>query len=383
MKHDKKVKLLSAVCIIFLFALLFTLSLFSEFSPYKLHHTMPDIINFLHIVHKTRTGPLVFVSPNTHLLHKLYNKLYPQNKSYYVYSSHKILENGSPEYVKYITPFVRMNSNWVDTYDTNKSHVHFFTKHFGHVPKKYLFLYLPRKPKYKKNLWYYTSSLEFKNWFPAHIKEIFTPYYKHLVDVKLDGQVVFDEKKTSWHFKKYGRHLKRLKKDYKEYEKMVHPNMFLFNEKKLLQPCVTEPDINSQVRGVLALDVDGTLKCDEYWDKIRQTVQRAKHLRYKVVIITSKSCALHIPWGRMGVSEGLNIYYNATQKNIPKTKAKQLKHAHHLAGLSKHYTRNSYLFDDQTKILKAVEKAGFSALHVTCNTIGPYLVDKIAKKITI
>ena len=122
------------------------------------------------------------------------------------------------------------------------------------------------------------------------------------------------------------------------------------------------------LKGIMALDIDGTTECANMTD-VKRLTEKARALNYKPIIITARSAPYGIDLGSMGLSASTDIYYNPTQLDIPATKARQLHYAHTKAGLSESELHKSILVDNDKRNIRAVHKAGFTGIHATCKSL--------------
>jgi len=125
---------------------------------------------------------------------------------------------------------------------------------------------------------------------------------------------------------------------------------------------------STSVKGIMALDIDGTTECANMTD-VKRLTEKARALNYKPIIITARSAPYGIDLGGMGLSASTDIYYNRTQLDIPATKARQLHYEHKKAGLSESELHKSILVDNDIRNIRAVRAAGFTGILATCKSL--------------
>ena len=205
---------------------------------------LPDIFNFIDWIHTRATGPLCFVSRDGYLLHKIYQKRYPESKSYYVYSSRAAMNTASKGYIKYIKKYVDMNGNFVDAHGTNMSHINFFRKHFASIPKK--FVLIKSSPQnFTTNLEHYITISDMpKHWGMScdTIEYFLRAPHASIVDVTEAGKPVYDKNHDvdTVIKRNHSVFISKLKKDYDKLVKLVEFSKYIFfiNQHRLLMPRV-------------------------------------------------------------------------------------------------------------------------------------------------
>lgn len=346
-----------------------------------LFKVLPDIINYLYWIHSTKTGPLCFISRDGYFLKILYDSLFPNEKTFYVYCSRKALYTGSKTYVSYIKQFYDLNANWVDIDGSNRSHYAFFKKNFNQIPTKYIFIY--DAPFFgtpnQTNVKYYTHNHDNNLTKLLHeltytgmgkIENLFRAPHRSIIDVKYENNTyvpvfesIHDARREEHSFNKYVKHLFN---DYITLQKLIKKNRFLFREEPLLRENYRKKS-NNKFRGIVALDLDGTTDCKGIMKDISSAVKHLKKLNYKVIIITARLDPMEIDLNSMGLPEGCDIYYNTNRYNPALTKALQLERAHLLEGFSETDKYRSFLIDNDRRNIDSVKNFGFSGILTHCN----------------
>ena len=343
---------------------------------------LPEVINFLYYIHNNKTGPLCFLARDAYFLKLMYDKLFPGEETYYVFSSRRAFYNSSPDYLNYMKIFYNKGANWIDINGSNRSFYNFFKKNFNNCPKKFIFLFDAPflNSEYTENVDMYSHSFSNdlgylqqyigreKFWY---IEKYFRAIHRSTIDVEYinnkfmpiyeEPEILFEEKNT---FLKY---INNLRDDYPKLQNIFRPNMFMFSEHNLIKPNYRKLTSHSY-NGVAAIDLDGTTDCPNKIKEVADTIKFIKSKNFKVVIITARFDPLEINLDELGLSEGVDIYYNTQQIDIPEVKAKQLEHAHLLAGLSLNEKKKSLLIDNEMRNINSVKNKGFSYLLATCGT---------------
>ena len=124
----------------------------------KFNIMIPDIVNFLYWCRENKTNEkLFFVSRDGYILQKMYQKLFPEDKTEYIYSSRICYKEGE-NYKKYLNSLGK--GTFVDVQGTNRSHINFFKKYNQEDPQK-LLLGSIRKNKDENNCKIYNSGIKF------------------------------------------------------------------------------------------------------------------------------------------------------------------------------------------------------------------------------
>jgi hypothetical protein len=130
---------------------------------------------------------------------------------------------------------------------------------------------------------------------------------------------------------------------------------------------------STSVKGILALDIDGTTECPDNMTDVKRLTEKAYALNYKPIIITARSAPYGIDLDSMGLLASTDIYYNPPQLDIPATKSRQLHYAHTKAGLIESELHKSILVDNDIRNIRAVRATGFTGIHATCKSLKPVL----------
>ena len=86
-----------------------------------------------------------------------------------------------------------MNGNFVDAHGTNKSHVNFFSEHFGKIPKKFVFV--KSSDKFGENLKYYMHIKEMpKHWGIScdTVEYFLRAPHASVIDVDTEGKPIYN-----------------------------------------------------------------------------------------------------------------------------------------------------------------------------------------------
>jgi hypothetical protein len=318
-----------------------------------LFKVLPDIINYLYWIHSTKTGPLCFISRDGYFLKILYECLFPNEKTYYVYCSRKALYTGSKTYVSYIKQFYDLNANWVDIDGSNRSHYAFFKKNFNKIPIKYIFIY--DAPFFgtpnQTNVKYYTHNHDSNLTKLLHeltytgmgkIENLFRAPHRSIIDVKYENNTyvpvfesIHDARREEHSFNKYVKHLFN---DYITLQKLIKKNKFLFREEPLLRENYRKKS-NNKFRGIVALDLDGTTDCKGIMKDISSAVKHLKKLNYKVIIITARLDPMEIDL---------------------------IERAHLQEDFSETDKYKSFLIDNDKRNIDSVKNFGFSGVLSDC-----------------
>ena len=121
-------------------------------------------------------------------------------------------------------------------------------------------------------------------------------------------------------------------------------------------------------RGVIGLDLDGTVDCSSKQTVIHTLCSFWREQGYAVVVITARGAPVNVPLGSIarGVEGPMDIYYNAHQTQIPETKLLQLQDAHMRYTPSPTPIANSVLLDDQHSNVQEALLGGARAYQVRC-----------------
>ena len=336
---------------------------------------IPDVINFLYKLNTYASNkPICFLSRDGYFLKKIYDALFPNNKTYYVYSSRAALNKASSGYIAYMKQFYDEDAIFIDIDGSNRSFYFFFKRNFGHVPKKFIFIFDAQfkyyLPDIDKNVKYYISNNKtpnYREYLEGHklsvIENFFRAPHRSIIDVVKTSnsfEPIFEDIFVT-RLDKFLKYIKNLIKDYVSIETLIRPNSFLFNEKELLKN-IYRP-VNKNNKGVAAFSIDNITITDNSLKNFEELVKYFQKNNYHTIIITSKGL-FDINYKLIKHLDNIDLFYNVYQKNKDLTKIAQLIYAHKLANIAKNKRVDSFLLELGNSNTDLANEYGFSTMYI-------------------
>jgi hypothetical protein len=311
---------------------------------------------------KFRNGrPVYFMSRDGYYLKKMYDVLYPDRDTFYVYSSRKAFQKATDNYIKYITPFFERDGLWVDGNGSGKSHDQFFETHFGKIPDK-CFFSLFHHYNIKGIVMYYTHddfSYRTRRIIPWAIEFFLQAPHHKIIDVDRNGNP-----KTIKEIDKHDIYKTRLERDYEKLMPLLSVTQGqIFNEE-----CNNIENYEKSMRasGILAFDLDGTTA--NVRDSIMKVIIEYAQRTYSIIIITGRNNPLESFYGWMKyITPHFLFYYNSTGKNIPYVKGIQMNHARSVLGVNE--KQMCVLVDNDEFNIIEIRKLGYKGILLSSRNI--------------